>query len=106
MCYVYAIVNDSGIFGNSLKDKINNYIKKVMLDEVIRCMVIRFDDNSLNNIEYNDEEKIETVSFTKEEAVENDNNKKNNNNKHKNKYHKHHKPTQGNKNGKGENRSN
>ena len=63
-------------------------------------------DNSLNNIEYNDEEKIETVSFTKEEAVENDNNKKNNNNKHKNKYHKHHKPKQGNKNGKGENRSN
>ena len=63
-------------------------------------------DNSLNNIEYNDEEKIETVSFTKEEAVENDNNKKNNNNKHKNRYHKHHKPKQGNKNGKGENRSN
>ena len=58
-------------------------------------------DNSLNDIEFEDNQndENETVSFVKEETTKP-------NNKPKNKYHKHHKPKQGNNNGKRENRSN
>ena len=60
-------------------------------------------DNSLNDIEFVEKEDLETVSFAKEESA---NNNKNNHNKQKNRYQRHHKPKQGNKNVKTENRSN
>jgi len=48
---IYNIINNSGVVGNNLKDKVSNYVKKVMLDEVIRCMDIRSQDSGRTNID-------------------------------------------------------
>lgn len=47
---IYDIVSYSGIFGNNIKEKINNYIKMVMLNEIISCMSIRMGNNMISNI--------------------------------------------------------
>ena len=47
---IYDIVNNSGIIGNNIYDKINNYIRKVMLDDIIKSMKERMPDNYITNL--------------------------------------------------------
>ena len=47
---IYAIVNRSGIVGNNVDEKLWNYVKMVMLNEVIRCMSLRMPENFMGNL--------------------------------------------------------
>lgn len=48
---VYAIVNDSGVVGENSQQQLYNYIKIVMLNDVISKMKVRFPNCYINNIE-------------------------------------------------------
>lgn len=48
---VYDIVINSGIIGNNMGNMLNNYIKKVMLDDIIKSMLESMPNNYVRNLE-------------------------------------------------------
>lgn len=48
---LYDIINSSGIVGDDIYTKATNYIYMIMLNEIIRCMEIRFPGNFYENLE-------------------------------------------------------
>lgn len=57
---VFEIVNNSGIIGNNITEKLSNYTKMVMLNEMIRCLAVRNPRCVVSNIR----EFIKTNDFT------------------------------------------
>lgn len=47
---IYDIADKSGIMGENLANKVNNYIKKVMLDDIIKSMKERMPNDYVNNL--------------------------------------------------------
>lgn len=48
---VFSILENSGIVGDNIRNKFNNYIKMIMLNEMIRCSTIKFGDCGILQID-------------------------------------------------------
>ena len=48
---IEAIIYNSGVLGNDAGDKLDNYIRMVVLNDIIHCMTIKWPDNVVANIE-------------------------------------------------------